>query len=201
VGEGGLVYCIEYLTSNLDWLEEAVGDFGEDYLLGNKGESLFVLPNSLLSCSVDMPGQVELYTHYKHVNAIARTLAGAGYMVCSVYLIDSRFLVDPATFISATLMAMACQINLELTHFTLMSKMDIARRDKLVAGRDLENYLQPDPDYLLSQLSRDTSERFKGLNGAMCELLGDYRFVSVSIPSSIMSTQRSQWQFGAALPF
>jgi hypothetical protein len=30
---GGLIYCLEYLNSNLDWLEEELGDFDDDYLL------------------------------------------------------------------------------------------------------------------------------------------------------------------------
>lgn len=140
--------------------------------------SLSLLSTATLTahgCAVDMPGQVELYTHYRHVNAMAATLVRQGYIVCSVYLVDSRFVVDTSTFISATLMAMACQINLELPHFTLLSKMDLIKRDGLVRGRDLESYLQPDPAFLMDNLHSDTSDRFKRLNSAMCELLGDYR--------------------------
>jgi GTPase SAR1 family protein len=56
---GGLVYCIEHLTNNLDWLTEQLGEeYTEDYLL------------------IDMPGQVELYTHYKHINLLAQCLQG-----------------------------------------------------------------------------------------------------------------------------
>ena len=41
---GGLVYCMEYLLENTDWLEEQLSSFGEDdYLI------------------LDCPGQIELY--------------------------------------------------------------------------------------------------------------------------------------------
>jgi hypothetical protein len=30
---GGLVFCMEYLIQNLDWLRDEVGDFEEDYLI------------------------------------------------------------------------------------------------------------------------------------------------------------------------
>lgn len=30
---GGLVYCFEYLLENLDWLEEHLGSFEDDYLI------------------------------------------------------------------------------------------------------------------------------------------------------------------------
>lgn len=163
---GGLVYCIEYLCQNLEWMEEKIGDFGDDYLL------------------LDMPGQVELYTHYKHVNQISKRLQKMGYNVCSIYLVDSRFLIDAANFISATLMTMACQVNLELPHLNVLSKMDIVQRDNIVKKRDIDSYLNPDTEFLMSKLVSDTSPKFKELNGAMCELISDYclvRFHPVSV--------------------
>lgn len=163
---GGLVYCIEYLAQNLEWLEEKIGDYGDDYLV------------------VDMPGQVELYTHYKHVNHISQKLQNLGYNVCSVYLIDSRFLVDASTFISATLMAMACQINLELPHLNVLSKMDIVKRDGIIEKRDLESYLNPDTEFLLSKLVSGTNPKFRDLNESLCELISDYclvRFHPISV--------------------
>ena len=44
---GGLVFCLEFLLENLDWLEEKLkaNEIDEDYVL------------------FDCPGQIELYTH------------------------------------------------------------------------------------------------------------------------------------------
>jgi hypothetical protein len=156
---GALVYCFEHLANNLDWLKEQLGDYNEDYLI------------------VDMPGQVELFTHYRHLNRIIRCLEDLGYIVCSVYLIDSRFLMDTSTFISATLMAMACQMNLELPHFNALTKMDIVKRDNLVSRQDIDRYLDPDADFLMSKLVRDTSPKFKELNGVLSELITDFSLV------------------------
>ncbi|KAG7280810.1 hypothetical protein CRUP_035475 [Coryphaenoides rupestris] len=41
----GLVFCMEYLANNLDWLEQSLGHVEDDYIL------------------FDCPGQIELYTH------------------------------------------------------------------------------------------------------------------------------------------
>ena len=30
---GGLIYCFEYLMNNLDWLQEALGDYDDDFLI------------------------------------------------------------------------------------------------------------------------------------------------------------------------
>ncbi|CEF64822.1 GPN-loop GTPase 3 [Strongyloides ratti] len=42
---GGLIFCMEYLMNNLDWLEEAIDAAEDDYFL------------------FDCPGQIELYSH------------------------------------------------------------------------------------------------------------------------------------------
>lgn len=43
---GGLVYCMEYLIENIDWLMDELQEFAEDSFI------LF-----------DCPGQIELYSH------------------------------------------------------------------------------------------------------------------------------------------
>lgn len=42
---GGLIYCMEYLVDNMDWLAEQINDFGDDYLI------------------FDCPGQVFTHSH------------------------------------------------------------------------------------------------------------------------------------------
>eukprot|EP00957_Ditylum_brightwellii_P108138 8249656-Ditylum_brightwellii.AAC.1 len=43
---GSLIYCMEYLLENLDWLQDELDNFDDDeYLI------------------LDCPGQIELYTH------------------------------------------------------------------------------------------------------------------------------------------
>jgi GPN-loop GTPase len=50
---GGLIYSMEYLIENMEWLEEQIGALGpDDYVL------------------FDCPGQLELYTHLDIMNRV-----------------------------------------------------------------------------------------------------------------------------------
>ena len=65
---GGLVYCMEFLEKNLDWLLEKLQNIKKKYLL------------------IDCPGQVELYTHNTSVRNIIQKLEKFGTRLCSVHL-------------------------------------------------------------------------------------------------------------------
>jgi len=109
---GGLVYCMEYLCQNLEWLEEKLGDYTDDYLI------------------IDCPGQIELYTHFPHMKIISQQLTKLDYSVCAVWLIDSSFIVDSSKFLSATLIALSAMIQLELPHVNVLTKMDLLGKKK-----------------------------------------------------------------------
>lgn len=61
---GGVLYALEELEQNMDWLEKGLGELGEDYVL------------------FDCPGQVELYTHHSSLRNIFFKLQKMGYRVC-----------------------------------------------------------------------------------------------------------------------
>lgn len=44
---GGLVYCMEFLVGNMDWLEDELDDFDDDYLI-------FDCPGTLFMIQIDM---------------------------------------------------------------------------------------------------------------------------------------------------
>lgn len=60
---GGLLYCMEYVEANLDWLEEKLKQYSDCYFL------------------FDCPGQVELYTHQNSVKNIFSQLAKWNFRV------------------------------------------------------------------------------------------------------------------------
>lgn len=60
---GGILYALEVLEHNFDWLEEGLKELGEDYVL------------------FDCPGQVELYTHHNSLRNIFYKLQKLGYRV------------------------------------------------------------------------------------------------------------------------
>lgn len=66
---GGILYALEELEHNFEWLEEGLKEFSEDYIL------------------FDCPGQVELYTHHNSLRNIFYKLQKIGFRVGSlVYL-------------------------------------------------------------------------------------------------------------------
>ena len=70
---GGLLFCFEYLMDRLDWLEDQMGDFSDDFLI------------------VDCPGQIELYTHIPVMKSLIQTFQDRfNYKVCTAYLMESQ---------------------------------------------------------------------------------------------------------------
>jgi hypothetical protein len=60
---GGVLFALEELEQNMEWLEQGLSDLGEDYVL------------------FDCPGQVELYTHHSSLRNIFFRLQKLGYRV------------------------------------------------------------------------------------------------------------------------
>lgn len=67
---GGLVFCMEYLEKNFDWLEGRLSELKEG---GEDGEGEYVV--------FDLPGQVELATNHGSLKRIIGKLGKAGYRV------------------------------------------------------------------------------------------------------------------------
>lgn len=61
---GGILYAMEELEHNIDWLEKGLTNLGEDYVL------------------FDCPGQVELFTHHSSLRNIFFRIQKLGYRVC-----------------------------------------------------------------------------------------------------------------------
>lgn len=129
---GGLVYCFEFLMDNLDFLTEALDGLTEDYLI-----------------IIDMPGQIELYTHIPILPALVRFLSQPGALdirLCAAYLLEATFVVDRAKFFSGTLSAMSAMILLEIPHLDILSKMDLVKGQ--VRKRDIKRFITPDATLL-----------------------------------------------------
>ena len=142
---GGLVYCFEFLLENLDFLTEALDSLTEEYLI-----------------IIDMPGQIELYTHIPIVPSLVRFLSRPGALdvrLCAAYLIESTFVLDRAKFFAGTLSAMSAMLMLEVPHLNILSKMDLVKGQ--IKRRDLEEFLTPDA----ALLDSDPIERARLMEG------------------------------------
>mmetsp|Transcript_19795 Transcript_19795/g.32452 ORF Transcript_19795/g.32452 Transcript_19795/m.32452 type:complete len:279 (-) Transcript_19795:405-1241(-) len=154
---GGLVYCMEYLIQNLEWLKEVVDDFGdEDYLV------------------FDCPGQVELYWHIPVMPKLVQALQKWDYNVCAVCCIDSTFLTDASKFLAGTMFALSSMIALQLPHVNVLTKMDLISQEQ---KEELERYLDPDVNTIVADLNAKLPERFRALNEAMGTLVDDFSMV------------------------
>ncbi|OBZ76534.1 GPN-loop GTPase 3 [Grifola frondosa] len=183
---GGLVYCFEYLLQNMDWLEEELGGYDDDYLI-------FDCP---VRCTererVVSPGQIELYTHHPFLPTLVRQLNRLGLRTCGVYLIESQFMEDKYKFFSGVLSAMSAMVNLEIPWINVMSKMDLVTSNSEDSGsgrngirtrKDIARFLDPDPLLLVSapgshEAQTERNSRFHALNQAIVQLIEDHPLVS-----------------------
>jgi hypothetical protein len=176
---GGLIYCFEFLLENLDFLSEALDPLTEEYLI-----------------IIDMPGQIELYTHIPILPALVKHLTTTGSLdisLCAAYLLEATFVVDRAKFFAGTLSAMSAMIMLEVPHINILSKMDLVKGQ--VGKRELKRFLDPDTSLLDDDPAEagveddgsgapgDAStmmggQSFKRLNKAVAGLIDSFSMVS-----------------------
>ncbi len=112
---GGLMYAMEYLVQNSEFLTDAIdSQFGDDeYFL------------------FDCPGQIELYVHNPIMRQLTQQLErNLNIRLCGVFCIDSTFIRDAAKFISASMMTLSAMAHLELPHINILTKADLIIADK-----------------------------------------------------------------------
>lgn len=165
---GSLVYCMEFLLENIEWLEDKLDQFiDNDYVV------------------FDLPGQIELYTHFPFMRELILKLKGWDFRVQALYFLDSQFMADSPKFFGGCLTALSCMVQLEVPHLNVMSKMDLVRG---VDRRRLEEFMFPDTDNLLKQLSYHTTPRHFSLNSAMATLLDDFSMIAF-VPLNIADNE------------
>ena len=104
---GALMFCMEYIEVNLDWLVEKLEPFADCYIL------------------FDCPGQIELYTHHDSIHKIVQQLQDTYfYRLTAVHLVDSFYCSEPTTFISVLITSLTTMLKLELPHVNVLSKID-----------------------------------------------------------------------------
>ena len=152
---GGLVYCMEYLLQNSEWLHDELDNFGDDdYVL------------------LDCPGQIELYSHLPVMNQLVRQLETWGYRAVSVYLLDALFVLEPEKFISGCMLSLSCMLQLELPHINVVTKCDLADKEQV------QRMLDSDSIWATNKSNKMPSGKMKKLTDALCSVIDDYMMVS-----------------------
>lgn len=156
---GGLVFAMEFLLENTEWLQEALGEIEDDYIL------------------FDCPGQIELYTHMDVMRKFVDLLQEWNFRVCAVFLIDSHFMVDGGKFISGAMAALSVMVNLEVAHVNVLSKIDLLSPS---GRKQLERFIEPDTHSLTADLQGTNGilgQRYGNLTCSLAKVLDDYSLV------------------------
>jgi len=160
---GGLLYAIDYLHQNLDWLQAKLKPL-ED-------QGTYVL--------FDCPGQVELFTMKSSLKNILDTMTNKwNYRLTAIQLVDAHLCADPAKYLGALLLSLETMLHLELPQVNILSKYDL-----------IEQYgkLEMSPEFYLSAQGlghlADLIEgggmpaRFAALSRGLCEVIDDVGLV------------------------
>ncbi|KAJ5783143.1 hypothetical protein N7457_004917 [Penicillium paradoxum] len=160
---GGVLYALEELENNFDWLEEGLKELGDDYIL------------------FDCPGQVELFTHHSSLRNIFFKIQKMGIRLIVIHLVDSYTLTLPSMYISALLLSLRAMLQLDLPHLNVLTKIDnLANYAPLPFNLDFYTEVQ-DLSYLLPELGSESSrfshEKFSALNQTIIDLIEEFGLV------------------------
>lgn len=172
---GSLMFCIEYIENNLDWLIKRL-----ENLIAKHSSPL--PPYILFDC----PGQIELYTHHGSIHRIIEKLIQKfSIRLCCVNLIDSYYCSNSSNFISALLTSLSTMLHLELPHVNILSKIDLIERygslehniDFYTEVLDL-SYLLTNKNLNKDQFRPKLAKKYRKFNKALCDVIQDYSLVS-----------------------
>ena len=185
---GSLLYCIDFLDTNFDWLRNQLQSAVQCLTKDNKQASIYVL--------VDSPGQIELYTNHESLKRVINKLNSLAKQketiderteqnsvidlrLVAVNLVDSHYCTEAAKFISVALNCLNCMIHLEMPHINVLSKVDLIQKyGNTDFGIDFYCDIL-DLNYLVDKISDDPFlAKYKKLTQALAGLIEDYSLVS-----------------------
>ncbi|KAF2165880.1 hypothetical protein M409DRAFT_23611 [Zasmidium cellare ATCC 36951] len=164
---GGVLWAMEEVEANIDWLLERLEDCEETILL-------------------DPPGQPELTTHHTALPRILHRLEKAGYRIVIIQLLDSIVLTRPSLYLSSLILCLRGMLHLPYPVVNVLTKIDNL---KAVGGADLPFNLDfytevQDLHHLLPSLAQElqatpsaSSEKWDKLNEALISLIEDHGLV------------------------
>lgn len=188
---GGLMYAMNYLETNLDWLLNGIKNLSnvqtDSAMEGNgqpSGSQTTYQESRNPYIIFDCPGQIELYTHDESFRNIVKKLTNRretnlDLRLVAVYLVDAHYCNDAGKFISSLLSTLSAMLHLELPHVNILSKVDlISKYGKTRFGL---NYFCEvlDLNYLVEEFSDDPfMAKFRSLSKCIAETIENYGLVS-----------------------
>ncbi|KAG0635095.1 hypothetical protein HOY80DRAFT_1012091 [Tuber brumale] len=158
---GGIMYALEELEGNVEWLEGGLSQLGQDYVL------------------FDCPGQVELFTHHASLRNIFLKIQKLGYRLVVIHLVDAYYCADPSKYISILLLCLRSMLQLDLPHINVLSKIDLLNQyGPLAFNLDFYTEVQ-DLTHMLPLLEEDPRlKKYAKLNEAIVDLVDSFGLVS-----------------------
>lgn len=153
---GGMIFCLEYLIENPQWLYEQLGEFSDDFMI------------------VDMPGQIELTSHIPVVPRFVQMLQQSGYNVVVCFVLDAvAATADAGKFISGCLMSVSSMVCFDCPYINAFMKCDMLPAE--FKEDDFEHYCLCDFDHLkLGHLT----PRWRNLSRTFSSIINDFNLVS-----------------------
>eukprot|EP00884_Botryococcus_braunii_P007118 jgi/Botrbrau1/16407/Bobra.0142s0007.1 len=146
---GGLIYCMEYLKKNMDWLTSKLGPYERE-------QAFFIF---------DFPGQAELFCLDNALQRIVEVFTKEWhYSLVAVQLVDAHLCTDAGKYLSAVLLSLQTMLHLELPQVNILSKVDLLQHYGTLAF-DLDFYLQVQDLSYLADLAKE-----QGLDGKYVKL-------------------------------
>ncbi|EAS28481.3 ATP binding protein [Coccidioides immitis RS] len=161
---GGILYAMEEIEGNFEWLKDGLEKLGDDYVL------------------FDCPGQVEIFTHHSSLRNVFFQIQKLGYRLVVIHLVDSYNLTLPSMYISALLLCLRAMLQMDLPHLNVLTKIDnLSNYPPLPFNLDFYTEVQ-DLSYLIPHLKEEApflaSSKFDALNKAIVEVVQDFGLVA-----------------------
>jgi GTPase SAR1 family protein len=152
---GALICCMELIARDANqWFSDAIGEHEYDYLL------------------IDLPGQIELYSHMDVLSDLFRMLQRKGYNLIVVFCVDAQFMNDAAKFLSGSLVALSTMTMLQLPQLNILTKCDLLTDE---SRRTIDWFTEMETDALAELVK--PSGGIEGLTQRICEVIDRYHLV------------------------
>ncbi|SNX81859.1 related to GPN-loop GTPase 2 homolog [Melanopsichium pennsylvanicum] len=145
-----MLYCIEYLEKNVDWLihelkrvidDQRQGKTGQIAGSGDQQTPIGPVSPGFEYLVFDLPGQVELSTNHPSLKRILETLEKQlGLRFVAVHLTDATHITDASRYVSILILALRAMLSLELPHVNVLSKVDLLGQNYISRSKSTDRY-------------------------------------------------------------
>jgi GTPase SAR1 family protein len=164
---GGLIYCMDFILSNINWLDSKLSEHSRDLII------------------IDCPGQIELFTQHEVLRLILNHIESKhSCKMVVLNLIDSFICASPSNFIAASLVSLSVMTHLELPHLNILSKIDRLQDFYSDLQFSLEFYTDLSQlTMMVSQEERNFNPKMAKISEKLAEVVDDFGLVNFLLVS------------------